>query len=76
MNVIVEKRLYCMDHARRYHVRTEITQEIINIVERQRGVEFCTEAKHGRYRLDVYKATAFSWDEVEPGILEILNALP
>lgn len=45
----------------RFHTRSEITDEIAAQIRKVPGVE---EAKVGRYRFDIEKAPAFSWNEV------------
>jgi hypothetical protein len=58
------------DFRRTYHSMLEIPKELAEHIARIRGVEpICLR----RYSIEVTKALLFSWDEVEPAVLELLG---
>lgn len=66
---------------REYHVRAELTEkridcshafdagEVTKLLSRVRGVEHVVVE---RYKLTVFRALAWSWDDVQPEILRLL----
>jgi hypothetical protein len=58
------------DRRRTYHSMLEIPKEQAEHIARIRGVE---SVDLRRYSIEVRKARLFSWDEVEPAVLELLG---
>lgn len=68
------------ENCRYYHVRTRhVPEDKIAEIEKIDGVlndedySYNSGPIAGQYRVIVWKGKAFSWDEIEPKILEILN---
>ncbi len=56
---------------RDYPTRIQIESEDVAACEELVGVSTCHKA--GRYRLQVWRGEAFSWDEVGPRVLALLE---
>ena len=68
-NVIVEKDVR-LKHRRVYHTRCEVSEVQQQAILKLPGVE-CSPS--GRYNITVWKGHAFTWEEIEPAIVAVLE---
>lgn len=72
------------NHSRQYHTKVGLTDRSCECSQARDAGAFCRLIAElpgvanvfvSRYELTVFKGQAFTWDEVEPGIIEILEHL-
>ena len=59
-----------MRHRRIYHTRREVSAVQQQALLKLPGVEY---SPSGRYNITVWKGNAFTWEEIEPAIVAVLE---